>query len=143
MFRICLIGYLIFVTSAGPSFCCCKIARLLADITRLNQNPHSMALPSCCCHGGKAMQESDVESKARRPARPYNDECPCQKYRSQLFVLAECDAEQLELQSLKCIAVCELVCPPSTGIARALADKTNSPCLAAKNPLKTLPILRC
>lgn len=143
MFRICLVGYLIFVTSAGPSFCCCKIVRLLADITHLNQYPHSMELSSCCCHGGKSTHESDVVSKTRRPARPCHDECPCQKYRSQLFVHAECNAEQFELQSVKSIAACELVYPHSTAVARALAYKTTLPFLTAKDLLKILPILRC
>lgn len=147
MFRIGLSVYLMLVTLAGQSLCCCQLSRLSAPFTTWMRNDKTKAANSnhSCCRHGAPVKDS------QRPAPSDGPSCPCQGTCAQTPALTLLEAEgarQLDRDQnaqvallLDGVSLPTLVMPSADLILTS--STLSSPFVTEQDILFSLHILRC
>lgn len=155
MFRIGLTTYLMLVTLAGPSWCCCSATRLFALLAHPPQGERPQPAHSrhSCCHSQSHPTEGHSQGlpgnghqKSEGPACPC---CPCSQHCSDPVISLPADPESagygLTFRLNTCQDLVETVAalPTVDGATQASRECPPSPFLSARDILRALHILRC
>ena len=98
MVRKLVAMYLVTVTLAGPSICCCRVSRFFSQSHHQSCHPASAhgsgPQSGCCCHCHRANLSVENESSETRccgeggQPQPTKSRCPCGKHSDQIFAVS-------------------------------------------------------
>jgi hypothetical protein len=148
VFRIGLSIYLMLVTLAGPSLCCCQQQRFHAQLGTLLKNEDGGAPargPSCCHRQRMPVKNPQAPAPSDAPGCPCRNTCP---ETAAPVLLGAGGARQLHLDpsapgaDLHGGHALSAVCVPSVTLTRA-ASPGSCLVLPGRQILSLLHILRC